>query len=149
MWKKRDEKPTEAQRADARRRAQAALERMTDEQDARITRTALADPDAQPVDELFRRRRGRPRAPEGVKKVPVSIKLDPDVVRVFRDTGGGWQTRVNDILRREAANLSRRSETRGEAVDAAKGTAKKVAKQASKDKKPPATAPRQARGHKT
>lgn len=148
MWKKPDEKPTEAQRADARHRAKAALERMTDEGDARITAAALADADAQPVDELFRRRRGRPRAPEGVKKVPVSIKLDPDVVRVFRETGGGWQTRVNDILRREAANLSRRSETGDAAVDAAKGVAKKAAKQAPKDKKPGTSGSHRARGHK-
>ncbi len=104
MWKKPDEKPTERS-APMQGTGRKLRWSASDEGDARITAAALADPDAHPVDELFRRRRGRPRAPEGVKKVPVSIKLDPDVVRVFRETGGGWQTRVNDILRREAANL--------------------------------------------
>ena len=32
-------------------------------------------------------------------KVPVSIRLDADVIEYFRSTGRGWQTRVNAILR--------------------------------------------------
>ena len=32
-------------------------------------------------------------------KVPVSIRLDADVIEYFRGTGRGWQTRVNAILR--------------------------------------------------
>ena len=35
------------------------------------------------------------------KKQPVSIRLDPDVLAAIRATGEGWQTRVNDVLRRQ------------------------------------------------
>src|SRR5262245_55281417 len=66
-------------RADALARAKAALDAITDEEDAEITTAALADPDAQPVDDLIRRR-GRPTLPADRKKVPVLLKLDPDVV---------------------------------------------------------------------
>lgn len=43
------------------------------------------------------RLRGRPPAP--VRKTPVSLRLDPDVVEHFRSTGAGWQSRINDLLR--------------------------------------------------
>jgi uncharacterized protein (DUF4415 family) len=45
---------------------------------------------------LSNRKRGAQRAP---KKVPVSIRLSPDVVEAFRSTGAGWQSRVDEILR--------------------------------------------------
>ena len=45
----------------------------------------------------FPRGRGRPKA-EAVK-VPVSLRLDQDVVDAWRATGAGWQTRMNDALR--------------------------------------------------
>lgn len=32
-------------------------------------------------------------------KVPVSIRLDADLVEHFRSTGRGWQTRINAVLR--------------------------------------------------
>ena len=35
-------------------------------------------------------------------KLPVTLRLDSDVVRHFRATGKGWQTRINDILRKAA-----------------------------------------------
>ena len=34
-------------------------------------------------------------------KVPVTMRVDPDVLEAMRETGTGWQTRVNDVLRRE------------------------------------------------
>ena len=40
--------------------------------------------------------RGKQNAP---LKVPVSLRLDPDVVAHFRATGRGWQTRINNTLR--------------------------------------------------
>lgn len=43
------------------------------------------------------RLRGRP--PAAVRKTPVSLRLDPDVVEHFRATGAGWQSRINDLLR--------------------------------------------------
>lgn len=45
--------------------------------------------------------RGRPKS--DVTKVPVKIRLDPDVLEVLRATGDGWQTRVNRILRERFA----------------------------------------------
>lgn len=41
-------------------------------------------------------RRGTQRAP---KKVPVSIRLDAEVVELLRASGPGWQSRANDLLR--------------------------------------------------
>ena len=45
---------------------------------------------------LSRRHRGPQQAP---KKVPVSIRLSPEVVKAFRDSGAGWQARVDEILK--------------------------------------------------
>lgn len=45
----------------------------------------------------FKKKAGRPRAE--VAKVPVSLRLDPDVLAAFKATGTGWQTRINDALR--------------------------------------------------
>lgn len=41
-------------------------------------------------------RRGRP--PSDNPKVSVTMRLDADVVAWLRDSGPGWQTRVNDAL---------------------------------------------------
>lgn len=40
--------------------------------------------------------RGRPKA--AVVKERITIRLSPDVVQSFRDTGNGWQTRVDAAL---------------------------------------------------
>ena len=41
--------------------------------------------------------RGRPTA--AVTKERITIRLSPDVVRPFRATGDGWQTRIDAALR--------------------------------------------------
>ena len=46
-------------------------------------------------------RRGRPPKSEAERKEMVSIRLSPDVVQWLRASGPGWQTRVEDLLRRE------------------------------------------------
>jgi len=51
------------------------------------------------------RKGGRPKS-ETPKK-PVNIRLDADLVAHYRATGPGWQTRVNDALRK-AAKLPRK-----------------------------------------
>lgn len=43
---------------------------------------------------------GRPRLPN--RKVPLKLRLDPDVLEAFRATGPGWQTRMNAVLRKAA-----------------------------------------------
>lgn len=90
---------------------------------SKSTRKPWVDPDDAPelTDEFFERatpmvgdhvvdrseyraavkRRGRPKAAQ--TKVPVKLRLDPDVVAVLRATGPGWQTRVNQMLRERFA----------------------------------------------
>ena len=45
-------------------------------------------------------RRGRPKS--DVTKVSTTIRLDPDVIAAFRDGGSGWQSRINEALRKAA-----------------------------------------------
>lgn len=45
-------------------------------------------------------RRGRPPLAEGEKKEAVSIRLSPDVLAHFRAGGEGWQTRIDEALRK-------------------------------------------------
>lgn len=45
---------------------------------------------------------GRPRLPSKVRKRRVTLRLDPEVLAHFRDTGPGWQTRMNAALRAAA-----------------------------------------------
>lgn len=87
------------------------LDAMTDED---LAQGIVADPDAAPdlgaedfarlrpasevvpeIVEAYRRSRGPQKART---KVPVSIRLNPDVVDYFRTQGQGWQSRINEIL---------------------------------------------------
>jgi len=45
-------------------------------------------------------RRGRPKSAS--PKEAVSLRLDPDVLAHFRASGPGWQSRINQALRRAA-----------------------------------------------
>ena len=42
--------------------------------------------------------RGRPKA--AVTKVSTTIRLDPEVLAAFKADGPGWQTRINQALRK-------------------------------------------------
>ncbi len=46
---------------------------------------------------------GRPRS--AAPKQAVNIRLDADLVEYFRSTGPGWQSRVNETLRKAAGLL--------------------------------------------
>ena len=102
----------------ARRKAQRSLAQISEAEDAELTRAAAADPDNRIIDErmfarmrpalgvapeIVRRARGR-RGPQKSKpvKTSVSLRLDPDVIRHFRRGGRGWQSRINQALRRAA-----------------------------------------------
>ena len=89
--------PNRERQKAARDRARAALRAMTDAEDAAITADALSDPDNPPANDLFSRR-GRPRLEN--PKQAVNIRLDADVIAHFRKGGKGWQTRINDALRK-------------------------------------------------
>lgn len=61
---------------------------------------ARARPFAEVFPELaasIRRGRGPGRTPA---KVPVSIRLSPDVVTYFKSQGPGWQSRIDEALRK-------------------------------------------------
>jgi uncharacterized protein (DUF4415 family) len=74
----------------------------TPEEDARITKAAVSDPDARPYTDAEWEaakpllRRGRPKAAK--RRVCVSLRLLPEVVNAFRVSGPGWQTRMNAAL---------------------------------------------------
>jgi uncharacterized protein (DUF4415 family) len=77
-----------------------------------VVRGTWSDPDDAPelTQDYFERadvyrgekliRRGRP--PSEHPKEAIKLRVDPDVLAYFRATGPGWQTRINDALRRAA-----------------------------------------------
>lgn len=87
----------------------------TPEEDTAIRAGIAADPDARertpeeiarmrPASEVvphiverYQRTRGKQKAPT---KTHISIRLDADLAAHFRNSGPGWQTRLNDALRR-------------------------------------------------
>ncbi|SDK56793.1 Uncharacterized conserved protein, DUF4415 family [Methylophilus rhizosphaerae] len=67
-------------------------------EDARINAGIAADPDTFELSEAqFKKMRGRPA---GSNKTLVHIRLDNDVVEKFKATGTGWQTRINEALKK-------------------------------------------------
>jgi len=61
---------------------------------------------ARPASELppeilaaFPRTRGAQKAE---KKVPVSIRLSPNVLNYFKSQGPGWQSRIDEVLKKAA-----------------------------------------------
>ena len=56
-------------------------------------------------------RRGRPPLSDR-PKTAITLRLDEDVVKAYRETGKGWQTRINADLRR-ARKLTRTAAPHG------------------------------------
>jgi uncharacterized protein (DUF4415 family) len=56
-------------------------------------------------DEVVReaRPRGRPAKPPEERKEKVTLRLSPDVLAHYRAQGPGWQTRIDETLRKAAA----------------------------------------------
>ena len=48
------------------------------------------------------RARGRPAMQDNERKVRLTLRLPPAVVKHFRSTGPGWQTRIGELLQRAA-----------------------------------------------
>lgn len=88
---------------------------MSDEEEAGIRREIASSPDhpeatdeelanARPFGEAFPvlmaaiRRGGRPRAEKPRERV--TIRLEADVLAKFKATGRGWQTRINEALKK-------------------------------------------------
>jgi uncharacterized protein (DUF4415 family)/uncharacterized DUF497 family protein len=102
----------EGQAQGERRMARKPDPEMTDEDAPELTDAELAE--MRPAVEVLpadfyavvtKRPRGRPKADR--TKVPVTLRLDRDVVEAFRAKGPGWQTRMNAALREAAAGSSR------------------------------------------
>ena len=86
---------------DEETRIQAQIDADLDDAEATDDQLAQAKPFADAFPELAQTLRksagGRPRSEN--PKVPVSIRLDREVVEKFRATGPGWQSRINEALR--------------------------------------------------
>lgn len=54
------------------------------------------------------RHRGPQKAPT---KLQATVRFDRDVIEYFRGTGPGWQTRMNETLRREVERQKRRAKS--------------------------------------
>ena len=65
-------------------------------EDVALFKPFSALPEAEQKMLLKIRRRGPQKAP---RKVPVSIRLSPDVAEGLRATGSGWQGRADEALR--------------------------------------------------
>jgi uncharacterized protein (DUF4415 family) len=62
-----------------------------------FARAKRGDDIPEAIRKAFPKTRGSQVAPT---KVPISIRLDADIVAHFRTTGSGWQGRINDALRK-------------------------------------------------
>lgn len=71
---------------------------LTDEQIARARPFAEVFPEA--AEEIRRNLGGRPKSEK--PKKPISIRFDQDVIDHFKAGGEGWQSRMNDALRKVA-----------------------------------------------
>ena len=83
----------------------------------KTTSNKRIDPDNPPWSEkmlgppVLKRGRGPQKSPT---KVLMSVRLDADVIAFFKAMGDGYQTRINDELRKVAAKgLTTRSSGRG------------------------------------
>lgn len=83
------------------------------EENKKIVAAADLDPDAKPLTAAqlnamvpLKAVRGRPRIEN--KKQLVSVRYSPEVLAYFRDTGDGWQARMDSVLRDYVAKQSAR-----------------------------------------
>ncbi len=56
---------------------------------------------------LARRRPGQRGPGKARPKVAVTLRLDPEIVEAFKADGAGWQTRINETLKRAVSGRSR------------------------------------------
>jgi uncharacterized protein (DUF4415 family) len=116
-----------------------------------ITSEMLRRADLYEGDKLVRR--GRP--PLEAPKQAIKLRLDADVVEHFRETGPGWQTRINEALRKAlnvrmglhvstTGRLAKASRKTGPATSAAEEAAEKEARKERYRKAKKAAAGRRA-----
>lgn len=84
-------------------RSKSGLILPTDAEEAAIHQGIAADPDTVEITAHLAtrlqplRRLGRP--PLHQPKAPITTRIDADVLHAIKDSGKGWQTRLNDVLR--------------------------------------------------
>jgi uncharacterized protein (DUF4415 family) len=85
----------------------------TEAENRKIRRAAKADPDAQPLTDTqlkamvpIKAVRGRPKSEN--KKLLVSVRYSPEVLSYFRNTGEGWQSRMDGVLQEYVAKQAGR-----------------------------------------
>ena len=83
-------------------------------EDKAITAAAKTDLDAQPLTRKqmqamvsIRALRGRPKSSS--TKQLVSVRYSPEVLKYFRSTGEGWQSRMDSVLQKYVTRHSRRA----------------------------------------
>jgi uncharacterized protein (DUF4415 family) len=83
-------------------------------EDKAITAAAKSDPNAQPLTRKqmqamvpIRALRGRPKSSS--TKQLVSVRYSPEVLKYFKSTGEGWQSRMDGVLRKYVTSQSRRA----------------------------------------
>lgn len=72
----------------------------SDEEEAAINAGIVADPDTYELSDVeFSQLKpvGRPKSDN--PKMPINIRLSPEVLTYFRETGKGWQTRMDNVLK--------------------------------------------------
>lgn len=73
------------------------------EEDARINAGIAADPDTFELsDAAFKRlepMRGPGRPAGSGRKVQMTVRFDAEIIATFKNTGAGWQTKMNDALK--------------------------------------------------
>jgi uncharacterized protein (DUF4415 family) len=54
-----------------------------------------------------KRKRGQRGPQKAPRKVPMSMRVDPDLLARYQSTGAGWQTRMHQALQRGLKDLSK------------------------------------------
>jgi uncharacterized protein (DUF4415 family) len=89
------------------------IEMPSEAQSARIRKAAKTDPDALPLTAAqlkamvpLKAVLGRPKSEN--KKLLVSVRYSPEVLSYFRNTGAGWQARMDGVLQEYVARHATR-----------------------------------------
>jgi len=94
---KKDKSTKRVRRLHEGRTDWAKIDALTNDQ---VLAAARADPDAQPTTKADW---ANAYHPNRIGKESITIRLDKDVIEWFRTKGDGYQTRINDALRRHIA----------------------------------------------
>ena len=87
-----------------RKKKEAGLPPLSDDDAPELTAEWFEGADLMEGERVIRR--GRPKL--DTPKEAVKLRLDRDVVAAYRNSGPGWQTRMNDALRK-AAGLKKKA----------------------------------------